>query len=201
MCDPFRLFPLARDAVELADGILKHPAFGDNLAQTLSFCSSATIVSSWTRGVQVYHDVVPESSSQHVISPVQMVVLQCALVVSTVLFVLSLFWWFCSEYQYIHHALRTLRFKIFGHSRWTQHEKVKGEEPSDLHEGSALVLQRESTSLITGRIRSPRYSKRDLDGAMGELHLPLEAKHGRTPTKRYTTVILRQSSQNDNSLE
>lgn len=54
MFSPFlRCFPLARDNIELADGIFKHPSFGDTLAESAPKLSGITV--SPTRRIEGIH--------------------------------------------------------------------------------------------------------------------------------------------------
>jgi hypothetical protein len=53
-CNPSDLYPLAKDAVELANGILEHEGFGERLAESMPSYHTARVISSWTIGTQVY---------------------------------------------------------------------------------------------------------------------------------------------------
>jgi hypothetical protein len=57
-CEGSDIYPLARDALRLANHVLKHERFGSRLVENLPKCKSARVVSSWIINTQVYEDDV-----------------------------------------------------------------------------------------------------------------------------------------------
>ena len=58
MCDPYDLYPLAKDAHEIANNILTHRIFTASLGQNMKPYDKVRLVSSWTIGTQVYDDYI-----------------------------------------------------------------------------------------------------------------------------------------------
>jgi len=200
-CDPIVLFPLAKDAVELADGIFKHPVFGDYLTKALTsrnMGSQAKIMSSWITGVKVYEDPM---DVRYYHSPVleylgiagtYLTVLYVALWISIILFVISMMGWFYpndSSTTYHRWIIRILRFKACCKPKWyTQH--VKQSEDDIIDDKNSLDSPLGSLSSTNGHSHHhPRRRIRNVVDASGESHLVVvKPKRGRTPTKRYSAT-------------
>jgi hypothetical protein len=191
-CDPFVLFPLAKDAVELADGILKHPAFGDYLAQGLTNCSNAKVVSSWTTGVQVYDDAINDYSHATRLNQTQLTFLWFAFGVSAFLFIVSLLSCLGQDCPSLYRVVvQILRRQLMGKPS----EKLK--QADDMNDGDAL--DRRGSSFLspsrgsyhastTTSSSSSRYTIDYLEGDCDADPIPIEFKKGRTPNKRYSAV-------------
>jgi hypothetical protein len=108
-CDPSDLYPLAKDAVELANGILEHQEFGDRLVENMPSYHTARVVSSWTIGTQIYDDYV------NYLGPIAM---NPYLFLFRILFEASLVFFLVSMISFLCQTLVNYRHRILCCRRW-----------------------------------------------------------------------------------
>jgi hypothetical protein len=111
-CNPSDLYPLAKDAVELANGILEHPKFGKRLIENMPPYRKARVVSSWTIGTQVYDDKI--NYYGHIATTPYLFIFRVLYETSIVFFFLSLCSCLIQCFQTYRHWCGALRRKCCG---------------------------------------------------------------------------------------
>jgi hypothetical protein len=184
MCDPYDLYPLAKDAHEIANNILTHPTFASRLAQNLKPYDKVRLISSWTIGTQVYDDYI------NYLGPLASTPFFMVIKFLHEAFILMTIAWFGMCLLKVFRSSRKCLFR--GFKQWQPHyeavatkdgdDEISNEEESKLNKSSF----RNSTGNSNSSIRNGQHR-----------HQPKEVELTVTYTMRSTATIKRRNSTTD----